>query len=297
MKLKLFLDSASDITIDMANNIDAVIIPLTVISDNIEYRDGVDIDSKQLTDRMRNGDVFTTSQVTYEQFYTKFKKEILKGNDILYISLSSGISGCFSSAIMAKNSILEEMPEANIYVIDSKCASYGIYLVAKRIARMIQRNFDIEYIINKAKFLCNNVEHYFTVDDMKYLYRGGRVTATQKIIGGMLNIKPLLTIDKINGKLISIDKSRGLKQVFKKIIENIKNDTIGNIALENATIAIVHSDSLENAMELSDMIQKDLKIKNIILGNIGPTIASHTGPGCIAVMVNKNEIGDSLDII
>lgn len=297
MTLKLFLDSASDITNDMAKDIDAVIIPLTVISDNIEYRDGIDINSKQLTDRMRKGDIFSTSQVTYEQFYTDFKKEILQGNEILYISLSSGISGCYSSAIMAKNSILEEMPEAKIYVLDSKCASYGIYLVAARIAKMIQRNFEIDYIIDKAKFLCDNVEHYFTVDNMKYLYQGGRVTATQKIIGGMLNIKPLLTVDKINGKLISINKARGLKQVFKKMIDNIKNDTIKNNALESATITIAHSDSLENAMELSKMVQKYLNIKSIVLGDIGPTIASHTGPGCIAIMVNKNEIGDNLDII
>lgn len=297
MTLKIVLDSGSDMPIDMAekNNID--ILPLTVISNDIEYRDGLDISSKELTDRMKLGDMFTTSQVTYEQFYNKFNEELDKGNEILYISLSAGISGCYNSSVLAKNEILEERPDAKIHTFNGNCASFGIGLIALRASMMIKEGYSTEEVLDMVKFLADNTEHYFTVEDMKYLYRGGRVSAAQKILGGMLNIKPMLTVNKENGKLVPMDKARGLKHVYRKMIENIKDVTVGNEILEEQTIAVFHSDSIENAKVLRDMIQEELNIEDIIMGNIGSTIAAHTGPGCIVVFISKKAIGKDLDKI
>ncbi|QQK07579.1 DegV family protein [Miniphocaeibacter halophilus] len=296
MALKVIVDSGSDIPEELVEKYDLIMLPLTVISGDKEYSDGVDITSKELTDRMKQGEVFTTSQVTYDQFYNKFKEEIEKGNEIVYIALSAGISGCYNSGVLAMNDILKEYPEASIDVINSNCASLGIGLVAIRAAILVKNGFDSKYIVDKIKFLADNVEHYFTVDDMQYLYRGGRVTATQKILGGMLNIKPMLTVDKGNGKLIPIDKGRGLKQVYRKIISKIKEDIADNNLFKTQTMAIVHSDFLENALELKNMISNELGAENIIVGNIGSTISAHTGPGCIAVFINKKEIGDEIDV-
>lgn len=296
MALKIIVDSGSDIPKELVEKYDLNVLPLTVISGDKEYSDGVDITSKELTDRMKEGEVFTTSQVTYEQFYNKFKEEIIKGNEIVYIALSEGISGCYNSGVLAMNDIIKEYPEASVDVINSNCASLAIGLIAIRAAILVENGFEPKYIIEKIKFLADNIEHYFTVDDMKYLHRGGRVTATQKILGGMLNIKPMLTVNKENGKLVPIDKGRGLKQVYRKIISRIKEDTINNEILKTQTMAIVHSDSLENALELKNMIANELGIENIIVGNIGSTISAHTGPGCIAVFINKEEIGDEVDI-
>lgn len=295
MALKIIVDSGSDIPRELVEKYGLTMLPLTVISGDKEYSDGVDITSKELTDRMKQGEIFTTSQVTYEQFYNKFKEEIINGNEIVYIALSAGISGCFNSGVLAMNDILKEFPEASIEVINSNCASLAIGLVAIRAAILAENGFDSKYIVDKIKFLADNIEHYFTVDDMQYLYRGGRVTATQKILGGMLNIKPMLTVDKSNGKLIPIDKGRGLKQVYRKIISKIKEDTVNNSLLKTQTMAIVHSDFLENALELKNMISNELGVENIMVENIGSTISAHTGPGCIAVFINKKEIGNEID--
>lgn len=297
MAIKLIIDSGSDTPIELASKYNIDILPLTVISNDVEYRDGIDISPKELTDRMREGDVFTTSQVTFEQFHSKFKEEIEKGNEIIYISLSGGISGCYNSSEMAKKEIIQENPNAKIYICNSKCAAFGIGLIAMRASKLVSEGFDAKYIYEKIKFMSDNTEHFFTVDDMKYLYRGGRVTAAQKVLGGVLNIKPMLTVNKDDGKLVSIDKARGLNQVYKKIISRIKDVTKDNNILEEQTISICHSDSLENANILKDMVVEELGLKNIIIGEIGSTIGAHTGPGCIVAFVSKKEIGDGLDII
>lgn len=297
MAIKLIIDSGSDTPIELASKYNIDILPLTVISNDVEYRDGIDISPKELTDRMKNGDVFSTSQVSFEQFYSKFKEEISKGNEIIYIALSGGISGCYTSSEMAKKEVMQENPNAKIYLCNSKCASFAIGLIAIRASKLIQEGFDAEYIYEKIKFMTDNMEHFFTVDDMKYLYRGGRVTAAQKVLGGVLNIKPMLTVNKDNGKLISIDKARGLNQVYKKIISRVKDITKDNDILKEQTISICHSDSLENANTLKDMVAEELGIKNIIVGEIGSTIGAHTGPGCVVIFVNKKKIGDELDII
>ncbi len=297
MAVKLIIDSGADTPIELASKYNIDVLPLTVISNDIEYRDGIDISPKEITDRMKEGDVFTTSQVSFEQFYNKFNEEVKKGNEIIYISLSGGISGCYNSSEMAKKEILQENPDAKIYLYNSKCAAFGIGLIAIRTSKLINEGYDAEYIFEKVKFMADNTEHFFTVDDMKYLYRGGRVTAAQKVLGGVLNIKPMLTVNKEDGKLISIDKARGLNQVYKKIISRIKDITKNNNILKEQTIFICHSDSLKNANILKDMVVEELGIKNIIVVEIGSTIGAHTGPGCIGIFVSREEIGDGLDII
>ncbi|WP_099203240.1 DegV family protein [Miniphocaeibacter massiliensis] len=297
MTLKIILDSGSDMPIEIAEKNDISILPLTVISNGVEYIDGLNLKPKELVSRMKNDEVFTTSQVSYEQFHIKFNQELDRGNEIVYLSLSGGISGCYASGMMAANDILEDNPNAPIYVINSKCASFAISLIALRASMMIKRGFKTKEIISKIHELCDNTDHYFTVDDMKYLYRGGRVTATQKILGGMLNIKPLLTVDKENGILIGIDKKRGLKQVYKKIIDLIKKNTQNNKVLGNQTIAVFHSGVEDYAIELKDILSNEIGYTDIILGDIGSTITAHTGPGCIVVFYSKNEIGEGLDTI
>ncbi|MDL2310696.1 DegV family protein [Peptostreptococcaceae bacterium OttesenSCG-928-C18] len=297
MTLKIILDSGSDMPIEMGkkNNID--ILPLTVISNNIEYVDGIDLKPKELVSRMKADEVFTTSQVSYEQFHVKFNEELSKGNEIMYISLSGGISGCYASGMMAANDILENEPDAPIYVINSRCASFAIGLIGLRASMMVKEGYATEDIIIKVKELCENTGHYFTVDDMKYLYRGGRVTAAQKILGGMLNIKPLLTVKKEDGTLAPLDKKRGLKQVFKRMIELVEKDRANKNIPNDQTIAIFHSDFEEHANVLKDMISKELGYTDIIVGEIGATIASHTGPGCIALFYLDDIAGDNLDKI
>ncbi len=292
MNIKLIVDSGSDMSQELAKKYDITVIPLTAISKDDEYKDGIDILPNELYDRIRNGEVFTTSQVSVEEYVNEFKKEIDKDNKILCLTLSSGISGCYNSAKLAKDLIIDENPNAEIEIIDTKLASYEITMLAIRIIKMINENLSFEDIIKKTKELIKATFVVFTVDDMKYLHRGGRVSTAQKVIGGMLNIKPIMKVDE-QGKLIPIDKARGLKKVYKKFAEYIDENMDSNIPKDQLVI-IGHADSLDLAKDLKGVIEEELGFTNIYVDEIGAVIGSHTGPGCLMITMLKEMTDENL---
>lgn len=288
MSIKLLADSGCDLSRELAEKYNIVLLPLTAICNEIEYKDGIDITSKELNQRMREGDVFTTAQISIDAYYKAFLEEVKQGNQVIALVLSSGITSSINSAKLAKNMVLDEKPDAVIEIIDSKLASLGYGLLARRVAEYINNGMDFEDVILKANELIKSTLTLFTVDDLKYLHRGGRVSSAEKFVGGMLNIKPILLVDE-EGRLIPIDKARGLKKVFKKFIDLLKEKIDSNID-KDQLVLIGHSDSLEAALDFKAMLENEMGFKNIYVDEIGGVISSHSGPGTIVITLLKNNI-------
>ena len=288
MSIKLLVDSGCDLSQELAKKYDIGILPFTAICNEVEYKDGIDITSKELNERMRKGDVFTTAQISIDGYYKAFLEEVEKGNEVISIVLSSGITSSINSARLAKNMLLEEKPNAVIEIIDSKLASYGFGLLARRTVEYINSGMCFKDVVLKIKELIDSTITFFTVDDLKYLYRGGRVSAAEKVVGGMLNIKPILIVDK-EGRLVPIDKARGLKKVYKKFVEMVEKETDKDLKKDQLVI-IGHSDSLQSALDFKEILESEMGFTNIYIDEIGPVISSHSGPGTLMFSLLKKNI-------
>ncbi|MFD1415298.1 DegV family protein [Oceanobacillus jeddahense] len=280
MAITILADSACDLSEHYYNEYNIEMIPLTVHLQSKDYRDGMDITPKAIYDAMREGEAPKTSQASANQFKEIFTSYVEAEKPLLYIAFSSELSGTCQAAKMVEQEIKEENPEAQLHIIDSKCASLGLGLVVLEAAKMAQQDIPFDEIIKQTDKNAAQMEHIFTVDNLEYLYRGGRVSKTAAFVGGLLNIKPLLHVE--GGKLIPLEKIRGTKKVLKRMIEVMGKR--GN-NFQNQVIGISHGDDLPRAQELSNMIQDQFGVKeeNIIIEMVGSVIGAHSGPGTLAL--------------
>ena len=234
---------------------------------------------KSFYDRLRSGDLCTTAQVSPGEFYEAYKEEAAKGNAVLSIQFSSALSGTYGAAVMAREMVLEEYPDAVIDIVDTKAASAGeglmVYdaLINRRDGMPLEEN---------AAFLrdqLNNYTQWFTVDDLNFLKRGGRCSPSSAFFGSLLSIKPVLHVDE-NGKLIAREKVRGRKQALMMLAKKFGELNNG----VDQTMFINHGDAIDDALFLkNELVEKyGCTAEKIIISNIGPVIGSHSGPGTIA---------------
>ena len=253
--------------------------------DGKDYPDdlGDSIPFKKFYDMMAQGAMTRTSQVSIGEYVEFFEPFLKEGKDILHLALSSGISGTFNSASVACEQLKEKYPDRKIYIVDTYAASAGLGLVADKLADLRDEGKDIDTLYNWIEENKYNVQSWFFVSDLKYLVRNGRVSKTAGAIGNVLNICPLLNIDR-EGHLAVKAKVRGknavMKAQVKKMFELCENRT----DYANSCF-ISHSDCYDDARTVADMIESQLpnlkgKIK---LFDIGTTIGSHTGPGTVAL--------------
>lgn len=283
LKVTIVTDSASDLTESYYNAYDIKMLPLTVHLHDKDYKDGIDIEPKTVYDAMRKGSKTKTSQITPEAFRNMFTSYAKENKPIVYLAFSSELSGTFQTAKMVEQELKEEYPNAPIYILDTKCASIGFGLVVLRAAKMAKEGASAEEIVQMATYHANHMEHIFTVDDLEYLYRGGRVSKTTAFVGSLLKIKPLLHVK--DGKLIPLEKIRGAKRVLHRMLEVM--DSRG-VDLENQIIGISHGDDLERAEQLATMIKEKYNPKEIIIEMVGSVIGAHSGPGTLALFfLNK----------
>ncbi|NMB14163.1 MAG: DegV family protein, partial [Gallicola sp.] len=216
MTIKIVLDSGSDIPSTWIDQEIMKIVPLTVIDSNkgIEYKDYYDLSKEELYKNMKEGTVYKTSQPSPESFYEVFKEEIEKGNIVLCLAMSSGISGTYQSAQIAYQKLKDENNEDNVHIFDTKGASGGVSLIAVQLQKYIDQGHSLEDVKKYAEFLIDNLNSLFCAEDLVYLYRGGRISKAAKIVTGVLDIKPAMRINKENGKLESYDKARGETKVY-----------------------------------------------------------------------------------
>ena len=286
MGIKIITDSACDLGMDYIkeNGIGLLSLVLNINGKSINDDLGESLKYKDFYSEMRNGATPTTSQINAHEFEEEFKKHINNGHSIIYIGLSSSLSGTYNSANIAKNNILDEYPEADITLIDSLSVSLGQGLLVVKACDMKNKGYSKDEIVNWLETNKSKVIHSIIVDDLNHLKRGGRISGTTAVIGGLLNIKPTLTIDN-QGKLVNIDKIKGKKKALKYIANEVKSKAIN---MKDETLFICHGDCLEEAEMLREMILEECYFKNVVIGYIGNVVGAHGGPGVLAAIFLGN---------
>lgn len=279
MNVKIITDSASDLPKDMIDELGIDVVPLLVYLGEEEYLDSITLDSITLFRNMREGKVYKTSQASYQSLRDVFVRCAEAKQPAFYVAFSSELSGTYSAAVMVKHEVLEEYPDLQLEILDTRCASGGHGLVVREAALMAQAGQSLAEIVEATKYNAMHMEHIFTVDDLEYLYRGGRVSKTAAFIGGLLNIKPLLNVE--DGKLIPIEKIRGWKKVLTRMVEVMAER--GAKDLSNQVIGIFHGDDLEAAEQLKALIEERFGCKHFIITPIGCAVGAHSGPGTLAL--------------
>ncbi|MGI5849562.1 MAG: DegV family protein, partial [Christensenellales bacterium] len=239
-----------------------------------------DMDTKTFFDLERNGFLPTTSQLVPEDIIQFFDNILSKGDDLLYIEFSSGLSGSFNNVKLVAEDMKMKYPNRKIIVIDSLCASLGLGLLVDYAIRMREAGNSIE---ETAKWVESNklcLNHWFTVDNLNHLKRGGRVTGAAAFVGTLLHIKPVLNVD-YEGHLIPREKEQGRKRALRCLVEKMQEYVYKP---EGQQIFISHGDDLETAEKLADMVKNKFpNIGDIMIGPLGAVIGAHSGPGTIAL--------------
>ena len=274
----IMTDSASDLSIAKAGELGIELVDLCVII-NEETKQSREVDIKEFYGKLRAKKGATTSALNVNRFIEVFEKHLKEGTDVLYLGFSSGLSGTYNAGFVAAKELAEKYPERKIYTVDTLAASLGEGLLVYYAVKMKKEGADIDTLRafveeNKLK-LC----HWFMVDDLFFLKRGGRVSAATAVVGSMLNIKPVLHVDDM-GRLISVGKARGRKAAIDELFEKMKQTAIDP---ERQTVFISHGDVIEDAEYLADRVRRELFVKDVRIGYIGPVIGAHSGPGVIAL--------------
>ncbi|MFI8576613.1 DegV family protein [Rossellomorea aquimaris] len=278
MTVKLFADSASDLPAAYFNEHNIELLPLKVHIDGRDYEDLLTIEPKTVFNKIREGHMPKTSQVSPDLFMKKFTDLAESNQPGIYIAFSSQLSGTYQTAVMIRGQVKEEHPALDLTIIDSKCASLGYGLVVMKAAELLQNGGSKEEIIQASRFHSEHMEHLFTVEDLEYLAKGGRVSKASAFLGGLLNIKPLLHVE--DGKLVPIEKLRGKKKLLKRILDLMEER---GEDLSNQVIAISHGDDEELALQMKKLIQEKFSPKDVYISIIGCAIGSHTGTGTLAI--------------
>lgn len=284
---EIFTDSCCDLPIEYIEEKKIKFARLTCSYDDKQYFDdlGQDLSPKQFFKDLRKGSVPLTSQPSADEFYNKFKSIIDEDKNIIYICVSTGLSGTENSATVAKNMIIDEYPNVNIAIVNVLTASLGQGLVVMKAIEMKENGSSFEEIINYIETKKQNMNSYMTVDDLRHLRRGGRLSSATAVLGIMLHIKPILTING-EGRVMPIIKVKGRKTSIKKLVEIIVERIEEP---ENQIIAISHGDCIDEALALKEAILKSLKVKDVIINFTGPAVGTHGGPGNLALFFMGKE--------
>lgn len=286
MGVKIITDSAADLPVELLQAYDIDLIPLRVYDEaETEYLDGVTLESVTLLQKMRECAVYRTSLPSLETFQEKFVSYAKEGNPCIYLAFSSELSGTYQSSVLIKEEVKETYADLDLEIIDTKCASLGQGLVVLEATKMAKDGASKEDILKRVDFLMNHMEHIFTVADLQYLVRGGRLSKVAGFIGGLLNIKPILNVEE--GKLVPLEKVRGKKKVLSRIVDIMEER---GKDLKGQTIAMTHGDDIETAEALKALITERFGCEVFIVNTIGAAIGAHTGPGVITLFfLNKVE--------
>ena len=251
----------------------------------VDYPDdlGQSIPFEEFYKRMDSGEDTQTSQINVTEYLEYFTKFLSEGKDILHLTLSSGISGSYNSAVNAAKIAKERFPERKIYVIDSLAASSGYGLLMDKLADLRDGGMDIEELKNWAEENKLNLHHWFFSSDLKFFIKGGRVSKTSGTIGTILGICPLLNVDK-EGHLIARAKIRSKKKVIQEIVKRMEENAEGGLSYSGKCY-ICQSACLDDANEVAKLVEERFKNLNgnVMINYIGTTIGSHTGPGTVAL--------------
>ena len=287
MGIKIITDSACDLKREYIdkNNIALLSLILNLEGQAIKDDLGKSLSYEEFYNKMRHGATPTTSQINAHDFEEEFTKYIKNGDSIIYISISSSLSGTFNSANIARNNLIEEYPEAKIELVDSSSVSMGQGLLVLKACEMRDNGASIEEIVEWLEENKRKVIHSILIDDLNHLKRGGRISGATATIGSLLNIKPSAYLDD-EGKLVQGEKIKGKKKALRFLANEVKERAVET---ENEVLYICHGDCLEEAEALRDIILQEVKFKDVIINYVGNVVGAHAGPGVLAaIFLGKN---------
>lgn len=276
----IMTDSCCDMTAAMAKDLELEVLPLSLNMGQDVYRnwlDGREIGFEDFYARIRAGETATTSAVSVGEFEDAMRPILAQGKDILCINFSSALSTTYQSASIAAEDVMAAHPGSKILVVDSRCASLGQGLLVYLAVQEQRRGRSIEEVRDFAEETKNHLCHWFTVDDLNHLKRGGRVSAAAAFFGTMLQMKPVLHVDD-EGRLIPVSKVRGRRASIKALLEQMEE-----LAEDTSTVFISHGDCLEEAQGLAQAIREKFPVERLEINFVGPVIGNHSGPGTLAL--------------
>lgn len=286
MSLKIITDSACDLPSDIVEKYDIDVLPFLIYLDGEEYTDGIDITPDQVYGAIRASHIPTTGQVPVGQILATFKKYAEQNRPCLYLSFSSKLSGSCNTARLVAQELKNAYSDFQITVVDTLSGCLGEGLIVLEAAQMAQAGVDSTQIIARVqKRSLNNVEHVFSVDDLNYLYRGGRVSYASAFLGGLLSVKPILHVK--DGLMVPFQKVRGKKMAIKRIVELVKERSLGN---PDQLIGISHADDPGMAAQLQALLTDVLGYRNFIVNVVGSVLGCHIGLGGVAAFFVNSSV-------
>ena len=286
---RLFTDANCDLPPELIQELDIDVIPMEFsIGDKTykNYPDAREMSAHDFYERLRGGEMSTTNQITAITFTELFEPVLRAGEDILYLVFSSGLSGTCNNACMVAKELNEKYPDRKMRVVDSLAASMGQGLLIYHAALKRAEGADLDTVSGWLEENRNRLAHWFTVDDLNHLKRGGRVSGAAALVGTMLGIKPVLHVDD-EGHLIPVEKIRGRRQSLDALVQHMEK-TVENP--EEQMIFVSHGDAKEDAEYVAEQVKEKFHVKSVLINPIGPVIGTHSGPGTIALFfLGKNK--------
>ena len=275
-------DSSADLSAQMAEKAGVQVLPLRFTVGGKTYYnwpDNREMDPKVFYRMLREGEVATTAAVNISQYLDMLEPILQSGTDVLVLSFSSGLSATYDSSRLAAEELREKYPQRKIFAVDTLCASLGQGLLVWHAAQLKDQGKSIEEVRDWAEENKLHLCHQFTVDDLHFLKRGGRISATTAVVGTMLKIKPVLHVDD-GGKLVNIGKARGRKASLKALVDRMEETAIDPAG---QTVFISHGDCMEDAEYVAGLVKERMGVQDVRINYVGPVIGAHSGPGTLAL--------------
>ena len=283
MPYTIVTDSSCNLPEELIDELELEVLPLVFMIDDTQYQSylkGEVTDLKQFYTMMREGKVITTSLPNLSDAEDLFESIFKNGNDILYLGFSSGLSGTYEGMRTIGNTLAERYPDRTFVSVDTLAASVGQGLIVYYAAKKKQAGASLDEVAQWVTDNRLNLAHWFTVDDLMFLYRGGRVSRTAAFAGSLLNIKPVLHVDD-EGLLIPMEKTRGRKKSIQALVSHMEET--GNAPLKDQLIGISHGDCIEDVEYLQKLITEKFGVTNYLINYVDPVIGAHSGPGTLAL--------------
>lgn len=273
-------DSSADLPASLVQELGVEVLPLSFTVQGKTYHnypDDREMDPKVFYKMLRDGEMATTSAVNVAEYTNMLEPFLQAGKDVLVLAFSSGLSTTYQSSVIAVNELSEQYPDRKIYTVDTLCASLGQGLLVWHAVQEQKKGKSIEEVRDWVEENKLHLCHWFTVDDLHFLKRGGRISAATAVVGTMLSIKPVLHVDD-EGHLISMGKARGRGASLTALVDHMEQ-TVTDVD----TVFISHGDCLADAEKVASDVKKRFGTKDVVINNVGPVIGAHSGPGTVAL--------------
>ena len=280
MAFKIITDSATDLPKEIIDKYQLHVIPTPVTIDGTDYFDGKTIFPEEFYRIQADGADIKTYHINQYMFRENFEPYAKAGDEVLYLCFSTGIAGTFNAANLAKEELLEEYPDFKLTILDTKCASLGFGLVVEKVLRMQANGAPKELIIEAAQYFCDHMEHIVTVETLEYLYKGGRLSRTSAVLGGVLDVKPIIEVND-EGALVAFEKVRGRHKSLKRCVELVGER---GVELDKQIIGVVHGNDPKTCEQVGEVLMEKYHCRGIIKSWVGCAIGAHTGPGIIGIV-------------